>query len=56
MYDSKRDVFALLNEGAEVRSVREFLCQNQKQQAQQKQTKKKAEIVGNGKISVGVHF
>ena len=40
MYDSKRDVADLLNEEAEARSVRDFL--RQKQQAQQKQNKKKS--------------
>ena len=40
MYDSKRDVSDLLNENAEARSVREYLCR--KQQAQQKQNKKKS--------------
>ena len=39
MYDSKRDVANLLNEEAEVRSVREFLCKTQ-QQTQQRQGKK----------------
>ena len=42
MYDSKRDVFNLLNEEAEARSVREFLRRNQQQLTQQKQTKKKS--------------
>lgn len=56
MYDSKRDVSDLLNEEAKARSVREFLCRKQQQQAQQKRTKRKAEIVGNDKILAGVHF
>lgn len=42
MYDSKRDVFNLLNEEAEARSVREFLRRNQQQLTQQKQSKKKS--------------
>lgn len=42
MYDSKQDVFDLLNEEAEARSVREFLRRNQQQLTQQKQTKKKS--------------
>ena len=42
MYDSKRDVFNLLNEESEARSVREFLRRNQQQLTQQKQTKKKS--------------
>ena len=42
MYDSKRDVFNLLNEEAEARPVREFLRRKQQQQARQKQNKKKS--------------
>ena len=42
MYDSKRDVFNLLNEEAEARSVREFLRRNQQQLTQKKQSKKKS--------------
>ena len=42
MYDSKRDVFTLLNEEAEARSVRESLRRNQQQLTQQKQSKKKS--------------
>ena len=42
MYDSKRDVFNLLNEEAEARSAREFLRRNQQQLTQKKQTKKKS--------------
>ena len=41
MYDSKRDVADLLNEGAEARSVREFLRQKQKTQQPQQQRKPK---------------
>ena len=40
MHDSKRDLANLLHEEAEVRSVRERL--RQKQQAQQKQNRKKS--------------
>ena len=42
MYDSKQDVFDLLNEEAEARSAREFLRRNQQQLTQKKQTKKKS--------------
>ena len=42
MYDSKRDVTDLLNEEAEVRSVREFLRQKQKVQQTQQQRKPKS--------------
>ena len=42
MYDSNRDVFNLLNEEAEARSVRESLRRNQQQLTQQKQSKKKS--------------
>lgn len=42
MYDSKRDVFNLLNEEAKARSVREFLRRNQQQLTQKKQSKKKS--------------
>jgi hypothetical protein len=42
MYDSKRDVFNLLNEEAEARPVREFLRRKQQQQARRKQNKKKS--------------
>jgi len=42
MYDSKRDISAMLGEEAEARSVRERLRQKQQQQTQRKQTKKKS--------------
>ena len=42
MYDSKRDVFNLLNEEAEARPVREFLRRKQQQQERQKQNRKKS--------------
>ncbi len=42
MYDSKRDIYAMLGEEAEARSVRERLRQKLQQQTQRKQAKKKS--------------